>query len=141
MAASLGIGAGALAGFVFWIGLQTGPPGRPPPTKEAIERGRYLTHSVAMCVECHSPRDDRGAIIGSREFEGAPNPFPAPYGGPWAMRSVNLRSMARLDPAAVVQLLTGGVGRRGVAPDPPMPPFRLSREDAEAIVAYLSSLP
>jgi hypothetical protein len=25
-------------------------------------------------------------------------------------------------------------------PDPPMPPFRFSREDAEAIVAYLRSL-
>jgi hypothetical protein len=33
-------------------------------------------------------------------------------------------------------------GRRpsGRVPDPPMPPFRLSREDAEAIVAYLRSL-
>ena len=28
----------------------------------AVERGRYLTHDVAMCVQCHSPRDDKGEI-------------------------------------------------------------------------------
>ena len=49
--------------------------------------------------------------------------------------------MARLDPTAIVQLLTDGVARDGVAPDPPMPRFRLDRQDAEAIVAYLKSLP
>ncbi len=119
---------------------RSAPPTPTTATAATIERGRYLTHSVAMCVECHSPRDEHGTIIASREFEGAPNPFPAPYPGSWALRSVNLRSMARLDPEAVIRLLTDGVGRRGTPPDPPMPPFRLSREDATAIVAYLGSL-
>jgi len=142
MASSVPIRAGAVAVLALASAplVLTRKPGVPGSTETAIERGRYLTHSVAMCVECHSPRDERGAIIAGQEFEGAPNPFPAPYLGPWAIRSVNLRSMARLDKEAVVRLLTDGVGRRGVPPDPPMPPFRLAREDAEAIVAYLRSL-
>src|SRR5262245_28442366 len=123
---------------------------RPAPTPAAapregdprlIERGRYLTHDVAMCVQCHSPRDRHGAIIREEEFRGAPNPFPPPLEGvPWAIRSVNIRGLGGLPEEAVIRLLTTGIGRRGSPPDPPMPPFRMSRADAEAIVAYLRSL-
>ena len=106
-----------------------------------VERGDYLTHHVAMCVECHSPRDRRGVIIREQEFRGAPNPFPAPFPGiPWAIRSVNIRGLGGLPEEAVIRLLTTGVGRNGSPPDPPMPRFRMSTADAEAIVAYLRSL-
>jgi hypothetical protein len=40
----------------------------------------------------------------------------------------------------VIRLLTTGIGRNGSPPDPPMPLFRMSTADAEAIVAYLRSL-
>jgi mono/diheme cytochrome c family protein len=106
-----------------------------------IERGRYLTHDVAMCVQCHSPRDRKGAILREEEFRGSPNPFPPPFeGAPWAIRSVNIRGLGGLPEEAVIRLLTTGIGRRGTPPDPPMPPFRMSKADAEAIVAYLRSL-
>ncbi len=115
------------------------------PSREAdprlIERGRYLTHDVAMCVQCHSPRDRHGAILREEEFRGAPNPFPPPFEGVrWAIRSVNIRGLGGLPEEAVIRLLTTGIGRNGTPPDPPMPPFRMSRADAEAIVAYLNSL-
>src|SRR5262245_16773116 len=106
-----------------------------------IERGRYLAHDVAMCVQCHSPRDRKGAILRGEEFRGAPNPFPPPFeGAPWAIRSVNIRGLGGLPEEAVLRLLTTGIGRRGTPPDPPMPPFRMSKADAEAVVAYLRSL-
>jgi mono/diheme cytochrome c family protein len=106
-----------------------------------IERGRYLTHDVAMCVQCHSPRDRHGAILREEEFRGAPNPFPPPFEGVrWAIRSVNIRGLGGLSEEAVIRLLTTGIGRNGSPPDPPMPPFRMSRADADAIVAYLRSL-
>ena len=112
-----------------------------PANRSAIERGDYLTHHVAMCVECHSPRDRAGAIIPGQEFRGAPNPFPAPFPGvPWAIRSINIRGLGGLPAEAVVRLLTTGIGRNGAPPGPPMPRFRMSTEDAEAIVAYLRSL-
>jgi mono/diheme cytochrome c family protein len=111
------------------------------PDPRLVERGDYLTHHVAMCVECHSPRDRRGVIIPGQEFRGAPNPFTAPFPGvPWAIRSVNIRGLGGLPEDAVVRLLTTGVGRNGAPPDPPMPQFRMLRADAEAIVAYLRSL-
>jgi mono/diheme cytochrome c family protein len=106
-----------------------------------VERGRYLTHDVAMCVQCHSPRDDRGTIIPGQEFRGAANPFRPPFPGiPWAIRSVNIRGLGDLPEEAVIRLLTTGIGRNGSPPDPPMPRFRMSQADAEAIVAYLRSL-
>ena len=127
------------------LGQAAGPRTGPAPSREAdprlIERGRYLTHDVAMCVQCHSPRDRHGAILREEEFRGAPNPFPPPYEGvPWAIRSVNIRGLGGLPEEAVIRLLTTGIGRNGSSPDPPMPPFRMSRADAEAIVAYLRSL-
>src|SRR5215510_12070492 len=51
-----------------------------------IEHGRYIVHDVAMCVQCHAPRDDKGDIVESREFEGAPIPFTPPW--PTTGRSV-----------------------------------------------------
>ena len=43
--------------------------------------------------------------------------------------------------AEFIRLLTTGVSRPGVAtPNPPMPPFRMSRVDAEAVLAYMKSL-
>lgn len=112
-----------------------------PNDSQLVERGRYLTHDVAMCVQCHTPRDRRGALIESEEFRGAPNPLPAPFPGiPWALRSVNIRGLGDLPEEAVLRILTTGIGRQGKPPDPPMPRFRMSQADAQAIVAYLRSL-
>lgn len=37
--------------------LRNSSPVSLPTNSEAIERGRYLTHHVAACFSCHSPRD------------------------------------------------------------------------------------
>jgi hypothetical protein len=37
-------------------------------------------------------------------------------------------------------LLTEGITADGRVPNPPMPPFRLSHSDAEAVVEYLKSI-
>lgn len=39
-----------------------------------------------------------------------------------------------------VTFLQTGERPGGIAPRPPMPPFRMTRQDAEAVVAYLKSL-
>ncbi len=107
----------------------------------SIERGRYLTHDVAMCVQCHSPRDESGRLIQGREFEGAPMPLKSPYpSASFAFHAPNLRELARSSEDSVVRLLRTGIGRDGKAPQLPMPPFRMSQEDAESIVRYLRSL-
>jgi mono/diheme cytochrome c family protein len=103
-----------------------------------VARGEYLTHSVAMCVECHSPRDQRGNIIRSEEFQGGPNLVSAPYWGPdWASREPAIAGLPGFTDEQVIALLMTGKATDRDPPKKPMPPFRLNREDAEAIVAYL----
>ncbi|HYX20304.1 MAG TPA: hypothetical protein VFA98_05615 [Thermoanaerobaculia bacterium] len=115
----------------------------PPPSAGAsVERGRYLTHEVAMCVQCHSPRDSSGRIIEGQEFRGAPMPLRSPYpGAEFALRAPDLRELASHSEDAVIRLLETGIGRDGNRPQLPMPPFRMNPEDAQSIAMYLRSLP
>ncbi len=117
--------------------------GAPPASAGAsVERGRYLTHEVAMCVQCHSPRDGSGRIIEDQEFRGAPMPLRSPYAGAaFALRAPDLRELASHSEDAVVRLLETGIGRDGNRPQLPMPPFRMNHEDAQSIAMYLRSLP
>jgi mono/diheme cytochrome c family protein len=106
-----------------------------------IERGRYLTHSVAMCVECHSPRDEDGQLLHEQEFQGAPVPVDGPRWAPdWAVRAPAIAGLPGWSEADAVALLMTGKRPTGEAPRRPMPPFRLDRDDATAVVRYLKSL-
>ncbi len=122
---------------------QGGKPAEPAPGAAqpgAASRGDYLVHSVAMCVQCHSPRDERGDIIQGKEFTGAAMPVGAPYWHPdWALRAPALAGLPGFTDDQVISLLTTGHMDGRPAPMKPMPPFRMSREDAQAIVGYLRS--
>src|SRR5262245_28306885 len=56
-----------------------------------VTRGQYIVEHVAMCVECHSPRDEEGRIIQGHEFMGAPLPIKGPSG--WATRAPRNRGL------------------------------------------------
>ncbi len=107
-----------------------------------VEHGRYLVNSVAMCVQCHSPRDARGEIERDRLLQGAPIPVRSPFPNQqWAFAAPAIAGLPGwTNGEDVVTLLMTGHRPDGYAPMPPMPPFRLSREDAEDVVAYLRSL-
>ncbi len=109
--------------------------------QQLVRRGEYLTRHVAMCVECHSPRDEAGQLIAGQLFRGAPIPFPSPFPHQeWAVRAPNIAGLTGFTDDQIMHLLMEGQATGRVPPKPPMPPFRLSREDAEAVVAYLRSL-
>ena len=113
----------------------------PEPPSQLIERGRYLANDVAMCVQCHSPRDESGALIDGQHFTGAPMPVRSPFSGQtWTTKAPHLRGLNFLSESQAIELLCNGIAHTGNPPDPPMPPFRLTREDAQAIYAYLKSL-
>src|SRR5438093_532176 len=77
-------------------------------------RGEYLVHSVAMCVQCHSPRDDKGQLIKENLFEGGPIPVPAPARGPeWATTAPNIKGLPGSTDEEEIRLLTTGINRRG----------------------------
>jgi len=93
-----------------------------------------------MCVQCHSGRDRNGDILESERFRGGPVPVQSPWlAKKFAAQAPNLAGLPGFTDEQVVTLLTTGraTGRR--APSPPMPPFRMEKADAEAIVAFLRS--
>jgi mono/diheme cytochrome c family protein len=105
-------------------------------------RGEYFATHVAMCVQCHSPRDAKGELERTRLFKGAPIPLRSPFPSQhWAFAAPAIAGLPGWTNDDATILLTTGRRRAGYVPKPPMPPFRLSREDAEAIVAYLRSFP
>jgi mono/diheme cytochrome c family protein len=110
--------------------------------KDSIGRGKYIVEQVAMCIECHTPRDENGRLLSTKYLEGAPVPVKGPPFPKmkWAIRAPALTGLPGYTREQGVRLLTEGITADGKSPDPPMPRFRLNRSDAEAVVAYLKSL-
>jgi mono/diheme cytochrome c family protein len=111
------------------------------PLESKIEHGKYLAHHVAQCVQCHTPRDERGVLDQTRLLAGAPIPVVGPeFSQPWAAESVSLAGLGNYDESFVRYLLIHGTRPDGTPPKPPMPSFKLNQQDADAVVAYLKSL-
>jgi mono/diheme cytochrome c family protein len=105
-----------------------------------VTRGEYLVNSVAMCVQCHSPRDARGNIIANQKLRGASIPVRGPsWDSEWAYKAPALAGLPGFTDEQIVMLLTEGHAGDRPAPQRPMPPFRMNKQDAEAIVSYLRS--
>ncbi len=107
-----------------------------------IEHGKYIVESVAMCELCHTPRDAEGNPDHQHGLGGGPTQlrpaYPAPY---WTQIEPRIAGRPPGTDADFIKLLTTGIARTGRPPNPPMPPFRMTRADAEAVLAYLKSLP
>jgi mono/diheme cytochrome c family protein len=108
----------------------------------AVERGRYIVESVAMCELCHTPRTESGEPDKGHWLGGGPTQlrpaYPSPY---WTQIEPRIAGRPPGTDADFIKLLTTGISRTGMPPNPPMPPFRMTRADAEAVLAYLKSLP
>ncbi len=109
---------------------------------EQIARGEYLANSAAMCVQCHSPHNRKGDLLTSQLFSGQAMPFTSPYpdGPRWAFRAPAIKRLPGWTEKDFVHLLMTGSRPSGKRPASPMPQFRMSRQDAEAIAAYLKTL-
>ena len=128
---------------------QQAPDSKGPDTKGTatvlprgnIEHGQYIVEHVAMCVECHSGRDAAGNILASRRYVGAPIPFAPPWPNDWAIRAPRNAGLPGFDDAMALRLLSeGAIGRVGKQLRPPMPRFRMSRQDAADVIAFMRSL-
>jgi hypothetical protein len=94
-----------------------------------------------MCGMCHTPRTDSGEIHTSRSLDGAAVwLLPAHPIGNWPLKAPRLAGTPPASDEDMVRLLTTGVWTDGTQLRPPVPQFRMSRDDAEAVVAYLRSL-
>ena len=110
--------------------------------KAEIERGRYLVEEVAKCTECHTPRNARGDLDQAAWLQGAPIwIMPVKPIRNWADRAPTLAGLPGMKNEEVERVLEKGVGLNGDALRPPMHVYHMTHEDAQAIVAYLNSLP
>jgi hypothetical protein len=58
----------------------------------------------------------------------------------WPLQAPRIAGALPGTDAEMVTLLTTGVWRTGTYLRPPMPQFRMSRQDAESVVAYLKTV-
>lgn len=118
---------------------ETSPAGQ----EALVARGRYITQQVAMCVQCHTPRDEQGNLIQAKIFQGGPIPVTQPPypDRDWALVAPSIAGLVGYTDEQAIRLLTTGIRRDGTHPRAPMPPFRMTTEDARAVIAYLRTLP
>src|SRR6201986_5455325 len=86
------------------------------PSQSNVERGRYLVEDVAMCEECHTPRDSSGNIDESRRLQGAPIWISSVrYNPNWAMNAPPLGGVGGYTDEQGEDVLEKGVGPNGLA--------------------------
>jgi mono/diheme cytochrome c family protein len=146
----------ALAGLAVVAGyLVMRPPKMAPPreirvaaTPEALARGKYLYEVVADCDGCHGERN-WGKHLAPVVRTGAGFTFPAEMGLPGRVTAPNITSHPEAGIGAwtdgeKLRAIREGIGRDGRALFPMMPyeSYRhMSDRDAEALVAYMNTLP
>lgn len=138
----------AVAAAAVLLALPKGAGAGSTPTRRLVddpalvERGRYIAHRVGMCIDCHSPRDEKGRFIEDRHLTGSPLPFAPAVPMPWALAAPRIAGLPAdfTEEDTVHFLMTGERPNGRPPPLDPMPPYRLNRADAESVVAYLHSL-
>lgn len=112
---------------------------------DKIARGKYLVEEVAKCQECHTPKTAEGQFDKEKWLKGAVlNVQPIEPIKGWHKTSPDLTKGSRLwsrwGEAGLVKFFTTGLGPSGKPADAPMPTYKMTPDDAAAIVAYLNSL-
>jgi mono/diheme cytochrome c family protein len=110
-----------------------------------IARGKYIAEEVARCEECHTPRLLTGELVKAAWFKGATLDYtPVAEMKGWHQKSPDITSTgplwARWGDDGMVAFLETAKNPRGGAAGLPMPAYKMSHEDAVAVVAFLKSL-
>lgn len=117
-------------------------------TPQRIERGRYLAHSVMLCMDCHGTREWNkfsGPPVAGTEGKGGER-FDQKYGFPGVYFSKNITpaGISRYTDGELYHVITTGVTKEGKALFPVMPyPYygKMDPEDIKSIIAYIRTLP
>lgn len=109
--------------------------------QEQIARGEYLVKAIGQCADCHTPMTPLGTFVMDKWLQGKKLEFgpliPIPI---WADTAPNIAGLPGWDTGKAVQFFMTGLAPNGQPARPPMPPYKMNRADAEAVVAYLQSL-
>lgn len=105
-----------------------------------IERGRHIVEGVAMCHDCHTAMLEDGQPDMANALMGATLLFRPTIEIPWADVAPMIAGLPTMKDEEAVHFLMTGQRPGGVPPRPPMPRYKMTRDEAEAVVAYLRSL-
>jgi mono/diheme cytochrome c family protein len=107
-----------------------------------VARGKYLVEGVAMCGQCHTPRDSQGNPDRTRWLQGGPVPYQSSTpASDWPQMVPRIGGTPPAPDTDMVKLLTTGIWTAtGTNLRLPMPQFRMTVADAQAVLAYLKSL-
>jgi mono/diheme cytochrome c family protein len=110
-----------------------------------VERGKDLVESVGVCQDCHTPRTEAGELDKSRWLKGADIRYSPLTAIPkWHKTAPDLSASSRLfktwGPDGLVNFLVTGKNPKGGTAGPPMPLYKMSREDALAVIEYLKTV-
>jgi mono/diheme cytochrome c family protein len=109
--------------------------------QNAESRGKYIVENLSVCGQCHTPRDGSGAPDRTRWLQGASVWLKsAEPSENWPLQAPRIAGALPGTDAEMITLLTTGIWRTGTYLRPPMPQFRMSRQDAEAVIAYLKTV-
>ncbi len=128
-----------------------GPPVTEPvpdiPRSDRLAYGRYLTHTLGHCTQCHTP-----LVEGVEDFSrigAGMNIFPQPFGYEWSALAANITQHETLGLGAwtddeIKRAITQGISRDGRQ----LVPFmafdfynKISDEDLDLIVEYIKTFP
>jgi mono/diheme cytochrome c family protein len=126
---------------ILWVAIGGIPSAAAPPANEQITRGKYIVEEVARCGDCHSTHNEKGEAIPGKELRGATLDFkpitPMPI---WADKAPNIAGLRGWEVADAVKFFMTGIAYNDLPARPPMPQYKMNRQDAEAVTAYLKSL-
>lgn len=106
-----------------------------------VARGKYIVEDVAYCTNCHTPRLANGEFDRAHWLQGGPvfwQPAQPMQNFPQLVPRIGGTPPAT--DAQMITLLTTGLWTDGKPLRQPMPPFHMTKEDAEAVVAYLKTV-
>jgi mono/diheme cytochrome c family protein len=114
-----------------------------------IERGRYLVDHVAVCQDCHTPRNEDGSPIAEQYLAGAECFAELPSGSCLNTRNLTNHETGLLNRSddEIKRMIRDGI-RPAVTGDQPLSPVmpyyifhNMTEDDLNAVVAYLRTVP
>lgn len=138
----------ALSSLAMWAaraGQETAKSAEKAKDDAALLRhGEYLVTKVAMCVHCHTPKNDDGKLDKSRLLQGAKiTTRPIDEDDVWSDEAPDVTKSGMLGDwgeEGMIKFLSTGLDPDEMEAMPPMPHYRLNAEDARAVTLYLKSL-
>lgn len=133
------------AATALFLGPREGASRIAPTRASAIEYGRYLSQSVALCADCHTPRYGlQQKPDYSRLFAGTNKPPKGFPENPANITPDSATGIGRWSEADFVRTIRTGVNPAGDTLHPFMPWHQLRRmadEDLHAVYRYLRTVP